>query len=169
MQITFQSPIGPHGKGISFILGVDVLSSRERLNEVMDNIAFVARRQDAFEQLRLDQNSLFANRKLIVQVKDKRAALVVDRDRMAAEMRARAVPIVVSNRRHRIEAAPQAAPHDISMLASLERDIKDKDEKIFEIEGLIVGCEERIPFWKAILRGEEPLDLDEFATPMAAE
>ncbi len=152
MQINFQSPIGPSGKIIAFVLGVDALASKEYLDERLDVLAGAARRQDAFEQLRLDQNSLAANRKLLAKAK---AA------RNAAQHGLDAKLTLVGASRRREPDPTKVAPHDVNA-------VMQHDQRITEIEGQIAGCEERIPFWKAILRGEEPLDIDE-PSAMAAE
>jgi hypothetical protein len=154
MQISFQSPVGPSGKGISFVLAADALIPAGALNERLDIIAAAARRQDAFEQLRLDQNSLAANRKLLAKA---RAA------RRAAQHTLDGKLSVVGDTRRRAPDASRVAPGEVNA-------VMQHDQRILEIEGQIAGCEERIPFWKAILRGEEPLDLDEPANDrMAAE
>lgn len=152
MQITFQSPVGPSGKGISFVLAVESAIETDDLNRRLDVIAAATRRQDAFEQLRLDQQSLAANRKLLVKAK---AALSAAEQQLQGK-----VTLMSANRRRPVDAT-QAAPQQVSS-------VSQHQQRILEIEGQIAGCEERIPFWKAILRGEEPIDLDEF-TRMAAE
>jgi hypothetical protein len=59
--------------------------------------------------------------------------------------------------------ATKAAPQEISTIAQTEG-------LIAEAEAIILLCEERIPFWKAVLRGEEPLNLDDDGpSKMAAE
>lgn len=156
MQISFQSPIGPAGKGISFVLSADALISAGVLNERLDIVAAAARRQDAFEQLRLDQQSLAANRKLLAKRQAQRNAV-----RLSHEAKLELVPPGGKPRR-RPQDATQADPHGIAALAQ-------HDQAILEIEGQIAGCEERIPFWKAILRGEEPLDIESVTPAMAAE
>jgi hypothetical protein len=153
MQISFQSPIGPAGKGISFVLSADALIPVETLNERLDIVAAAARRQDAFEQLRLDQQSLAANRKLLAKRQAQRNAV-----RIAHESKLS----VVGGTRRREPDATKLDPHGIAALSQ-------HDQAILEIEGQIAGCEERIPFWKAILRGEEPLDLEDVTPAMAAE
>ena len=143
MQISFSSPIGPSGKGLNFVMSADALILEGALNERLDIIARAARRQDAFEQLRLDQQSLIANRKLLAQQRAKLSATH------------RTVESKVANfptSRRGVDAT-KAAPQELSAISQIEN-------RIFEIEGQIAGCEERIPFWKAILRGEEPLDLE---------
>ncbi len=158
MQINFTSPLGPQGKGITFSFAADALAPLGWLNERLDILAAAARRQDAFEQMRLDQNSLHANRKLLPRVQAKRAALVEEKNRAIATMNAR-TSVPIANRRNQV-AHVQASPVDISDLARIDRNITDEDELIFKIEAAIEGCVERIPFWQAILRGEEPLDID---------
>lgn len=151
MQITFQSPIGPTGKGMSFVLSADALIPAGALNERLDIIAAAARRQDAFEQLRLDQQSLAANRKLLAKAKAAMSAAQVQLDGKLS---------VVGGSRRREPDATKVAPHDVNA-------VSQHQQRVLEIEGQIAGCEERIPFWKAILRGEEPLDIEPL--PMAAE
>jgi hypothetical protein len=154
MQISFQSPVGPSGKGISFVGAVPIDCSLDDLNERLDVIAAAARRQDAFEQLRLDQNSLAANKKLLAKAKAARGA---------AQNVLEGKLTVVGDTRRRAPDATRVAPGELNA-------VMQHDQRIVEIEGQIVGCEERIPFWKAILRGEEPLDLGEPANDrMAAE
>ena len=143
MQITFQSPVGPSGKGISFVLAADSLIETDDLNRRLDVIAAAARRQDAFEQLRLDQNSLAANRKLLAKARAARSAA-----QHMLDGKISALP----PRRNAPDAA-RVAPGEVNAVAQ-------HDQRILEIEGQIAGCEERIPFWKATLRGEEPLDLE---------
>jgi len=152
MQINFQSPVGPSGKIIAFVLGVDALCSKEMLDDRLDVIAAAARRQDAFEQLRLDENALAANRKLLAKAKAARDATARSHEgRLSA----------VGATRRNAPDPTKIDPHGVSALSQ-------HDQRILEIEGQIAGCEERIPFWRAILRGEEPLDLGEPAR-MAAE
>ncbi len=153
MQINFQSPVGPSGKLINFVTSADALISIEVLNERLDIVAAAARRQDAFEQLRLDQQALLANRKLLAKERAKISAT-----RQTIEHKVANFP---GSARRSVDAT-KAAPQEISMVSQIE-------SRIFEIEAQIVGCEERIPFWKAILRGEEPLDLEPINDRMAAE
>jgi hypothetical protein len=153
MQISFSSPIGPSGKGINFVLSAGDDIEFADLNKKLDVIAAAARRQDAFEQLRLDQNALLSNRKLLAQQK---AKLVATRNTIDSK---------VANfpSRRRDADATRAAPQELSAVSQIEG-------RIFEIEAQIAGCEERIPFWKRLLRGEEPLDLDDDEpSKMAAE
>ena len=146
MKITFQSPIGPQGKMIGFDVAADALIPLGALNERLDVIAKAVRRQDAFEQLRLDQQSLRANRKLLEKARKARAEA-------QAALEARLEVVRASTPRRREVEAVQAAPANINAVAQ-------HDQRILEIEGQIAGCEERIPFWKAILLGREPLDLE---------
>jgi len=132
MQITFRSQIGPFSKEMSFALGVDALISVGALNERLDIIAAAGRRQDAFEQLERDRQSLAANKKLLPEAQAKRAELEKDRAKAVEAMAARQ-QAVAPNRRVKPDT-PQAAPFDISLLASLDRDIKEQDKKVFEIE-----------------------------------
>jgi hypothetical protein len=156
MQVTFQSPVGPSGKGMTFILGVVADLDLEDLNKRLDIIAAAARRQDAFEQLRLDQNHLLANRKLLAKT---RAARVAAQQRLDGRMD----EVGVTKHGGKKRDPNVVAMNDVNAVAQ-------HDQRILEIEGQIAGCEERIPFWKAILRGEEPLDLNEPANDrMAAE
>ncbi len=144
MQITFQSPVGPSGKGISFVGAVPLDCTLNDLNERLDVIAAAARRQDAFEQLRLDQNSLAANRKLLAKARAARTAVQHTLDSKLS---------VVGGTRRNAPDATRVAPGEVNAVAQ-------HDQRILEIEGQIAGCEERIPFWKAILLGREPLDLE---------
>ncbi len=156
MQITFQSPVGPIGKGISFVMSAASDITSDDLNRRLDVIAAAARRQDAYEQLRLDQQSLAANRKLLAKKR-------VQRDAAENAHKARLSVVPPGGRPRRVALdATQVDPHGVSTVAQY-------NQAILEIEGQITGCEERIPFWKAILRGEEPLDLDPPAPAMAAE
>jgi hypothetical protein len=152
MQINFQSPIGPSGKVIAFVMGVDALIPLGRLNEQLDTIARAVRRQDAGEQLLLDRNHLAANRKLLAKAKAARDATA-----MAHESKL----TLAGSERRRAPDPTKIDPHGVSALSQ-------RDQEILNIEGQIAGCEERIPFWEGILRGDDPLDLPE--TPaMAAE
>jgi hypothetical protein len=153
MQITFQSPVGPIGKGINFVMSAAADISSDDLNRRLDVIAAAARRQDAFEQLRLDQQSLAANQKLLAKVR---------KDRAGAQARLDGRLEIVGGSRRRPVDPTKAAPHDVSAVAQ-------HDQRILEIEGQIAGCLERIPFWQAIIRGEEPIDLDPPTPAMAAE
>jgi hypothetical protein len=153
MQINFQSPVGPSGKIIAFVCSAEADVSSDDLNRRLDVIAAAARRQDAFEQLRLDQNSLAANRKLLAKAKAARNAAQHGLDAKLS---------VVGATRRRDPDPTKVAPHDVNA-------VMQHDQRITEIEGQIAGCEERIPFWKAILRGEEPLDIEPEAPAMAAE
>ena len=166
MQITFLSPIGPHGKSVNFMLSAESDVGFDDLNKKLDVIAAAIRRQDAFEQLRMDQNSLSANLKLLPTVTAKRDKLLEARVKMLATMESKLHFVAPGHRRPQ---QTQASPQDISMLATYERDIEKEEKLIFEIEAVIVGCQERIPFWKAILRGEEPLDIEDEPPAMAAE
>jgi hypothetical protein len=152
MQINFQSPVGPSGKIIAFVCSAEADITSGDLNRRLDVIAAAARRQDAFEQLRLDENSLAANRKLLAKAKAARDATVMAHDAK--------LTIVGATRRNAPDPT-KIDPHGVSALSQ-------HDQRILEIEGQIAGCEERIPFWRAILRGEEPLDLGE-PPRMAAE
>lgn len=153
MQITFQSPVGPNGKGMSFVLAADALSSREWLNERADTIAGVARRQDAYEQLLLDRQHLAANQKLLAKA---RAAL------SAADQVLQGKLTVVGDTRRKTPDATKIAPHDVNA-------VSQHQQRIIEIEGQIAGCEERIPRWEAILRGDDAVGLDDVKPAMAAE
>lgn len=152
MQINFQSPVGPSGKVIAFVLGVDALTPLGALNDRLDIIARAVRRQDAGEQLLLDRNHLAANRKLLAKAKAARDA--------TARAHEGKLTLVGASRRREPDPT-RIDPHGVSALSQ-------HDQRIVEIEGQIAGCEERIPFWEGILRGGDPLDLPE--TPaMAAE
>lgn len=152
MQITFQSPIGPNGKGMSFVLSADALISREVLDERLDIIAGAARRQDAYEQLLLDRTHLAANLKLLAKAK---AALSAAKATIESK-------VTAINKDKRVQvAATAAAPHALNAASQHE-------QRIIEIEGQIAGCEERIPRWEAILRGADP-DLPVPGHAMAAE
>jgi hypothetical protein len=167
MQIKFESPLGPHGKTLSVITVAGTDEDLGSLNQRLDIIAAAARRQDAFEQLRMDQNALIANRKLLPTVRAKRDKLLEDRKKLLATMESKLHFVAPGQRRPQ---QTQASPQDISMLATFERDIDKEDKLVFEVEAAIIGCEERIPFWKKLLRGEEPLDLDDDEpSKMAAE
>jgi hypothetical protein len=167
MQISFSSPIGPSGKGMNFVLSAGDDIEFADLNKKLDVIAAAARRQDAFEQLRLDQNALVGNRRLLPTVTAKRDKLRDERSDLLRKMEAKLTVVMPGQRRPQQR---EALPQDISMLATFERDIEKEENRIFEIEAQIVGCEERIPFWKRLLRGEEPLDLDDVEpSKMAAE
>lgn len=154
MQITFQSPIGPTGKGVNFIFGIDVLTPEERGNELLDKVARWARRQDAFEQLLLDQHSLAANRKLLAKTRAARTAAQSGLD-------AKVVAIKGGGGRPREVDPTRVAPQDVNA-------VMQHDQRIVEIEGQIAGCEERIPRWRAIIAGQDDIDLDQPAA-MAAE
>jgi hypothetical protein len=166
MQINFQSPVGAQGKVFQFICSAEADITGDDLNRRLDVITSAVRRQDAFEQLRYDQQAVRQKTKELPKERDKLSALKRDRDRMIATISAKA-SVAVPDRRNRVQAVP-TSPVDISSLASIDRDIADKTRDIAAMEDLIAGCEERIPFWRAILRGEEPLDLGE-PPRMAAE
>jgi len=152
MQIAFSSPVGPSGKTMSFMMSAESEIELDALNKRLDVIAAAARRQDAFEQMRLDQQSLAANRKLLAREKAKLIATQRTIENKVANF---------PSGRRTVDAT-KAAPQDLSLAAQIEA-------RIFEIEAQIAGCEERIPFWKAILRCQEPLDIEDDPPAMAAE
>lgn len=152
MQITFQSPLGTKGKGVSFVIAADALIPPAALNERLDVIAAASRRQHAAEELREDLRTLAANRKLLIKAR-------LERDKAEAKMQAK-LAVVRGTRRGEPDPS-RNAPHDIGAISQW-------NNTVIEIEGQITGCEERIPFWRAILRGEDPAD-DEFPMREAAE
>ena len=152
MQITFQSPIGPSGKGVNFVSAIEADCSLDDLNRRLDVMGAAARRQDAFEQLRLDENHLAANKKLLAKARAARTAVQRTLESKVSE---------ASKDRRKAPDAARVAPQEINS-------VSQHDQRILEIEGQIAGCEERIPVWRATLRGEEPLDLGEPANDREA-
>lgn len=153
MKITFQSPIGPQGKMIAFDIAADATIGLEDLNDLLDTVTKVIRRQDAFEQLRLDQQSLRANYKLLEKARKARAEA-------SAALDAKLSIVAANSPRRRPPDATQAAPGNVNAVAQ-------HDQRILEIEGHIAGCLERIPLWKRTLAGDEPVDLDDLDQPAA--
>ena len=127
MQITFQGPIGPDGKGMTFVLSADALISLPVLNERLDVVAASLRRQDAFEQLEKDRQSLAGNTKLLAKQRALRSLT-----QRSLEAKVEAAPAT----RHggRKPDATQVAPSEVSTLSQY-------DQRIMEIEGQIVECQ----------------------------
>jgi hypothetical protein len=154
MQIKFESPVGALGKTLSVITVADADEDLEALNKRLDVIASAVRRQEAFEMLRYDQQAVLSKRKEIAKNK---AKIVATNHTIQSK-----IANFPGSGRRGVDAT-KAAPQEISTIAQTEG-------LIAEAEAIILLCEERIPFWKAVLRGEEPLNLDDDGpSKMAAE
>lgn len=143
MQVTFQSPLSPDGKGINFVLACDALINPKALDERLDVIAAAARRQAAFEELPIVKQSLYANRRLLETARKERA-------KQAAALHHK-LELVQAGRRGQADPTKHA-PQDVNALAQ-------HDNRILQIEGQIEGASARLPYLQAIIEGRDPPEL----------
>ena len=140
MKITYQTPLGGDGKGISFELAVDAKIDKGALDILLDIPIEAARRQWAIEQLPNVKADLFVNKKLLADQRKGRAAAL-------ARQQENVLRFNVNRRRE-----GQPLPADEAAVAQF-------DARIMDIQGHIEAAYKRIPHLEAIIRGETPPEL----------
>ncbi len=137
MQITFQSPLSPDGKGLNFVIACESTIASGDLDQRLDLIAAAVRRQQAVEELPIVKQSLSANLKLLKTAKKEQATAVA---------------------RHEAKAATRnkGLRNQVELPAS---DLVQHDNRILQIEGQIAGAQTRIPYLEALIEGREPPEL----------
>jgi len=136
MQITFQAPLSPDGKGINFVLALPAEITEGDLDLRLDLIGKATRRQQAIEELPIVKQSLYSNLKLLQTARKEHAA---------------------AQARHEAKAA--ARNKNLRNQVELPSDLAQHDARILQIEGQIAGARTRIPYLEAIIAGREPPEL----------